>query len=248
MRVLMAELDNDSALGMARWLRATSMTVQRCTTASEMLDYLRSYAYGLVIIAAGSDERTLSAMVRDVRLARVPTPVLVVTSSALAEMKADALEAGADDVLTLPIHRDEFVARVRAIVRRANGHADTVLRAGSLEVRLGAREARVNGKRIRLTAMEFSVLQLLMLRRGMVLSREAFLNHLYGGVDEPEAKVIGVFMCNLRRKLAACGDHPEIETIRGEGYVLREPSAPPHDVGLPFGVAGAGKEGSRVPN
>jgi two-component system cell cycle response regulator CtrA len=136
--------------------------------------------------------------------------------------KVKAFEAGVDDYLTTPIERDEFLARIRAIIRRANGFAEPVLRAGSIEVELGAREARVHGRSVRLTAMEFSVLELLLLRRGMVLSKETFLNHLYGGMDEPDAKIIDVFVCKLRRKLADAGGPAAIETVRGRGYVLRE--------------------------
>jgi two-component system cell cycle response regulator CtrA len=133
-----------------------------------------------------------------------------------------SFETGADDYLVKPFDREELLARMRAIVRRAKGFAEPTLRVGPIELRLGAREVTVNGKPVHLTGKEFSILELLVLRRGMVLSKEAFLNHLYGGMDEPEIKIIDVFVCKLRKKLAEASGEQLIGTVWGRGYVLRD--------------------------
>jgi two-component system cell cycle response regulator CtrA len=118
-----------------------------------------------------------------------------------------------------------LVARIHAIVRRSKGHAQSVVQSGDLLVNLDAKTTEVNGTRVYLTGKEYQVLELLSLRKGMTISKEMFLNHLYGGMDEPELKIIDVFICKLRKKLAtASGGKDYIETVWGRGYMLREPT------------------------
>ncbi|WP_439578554.1 response regulator transcription factor [Elioraea sp.] len=227
MRALLVEHQATNARTLAAWLRGGNIHAQPTGDADDAIGFLRAYRYDIAIIGGLPAHGNAARLVRQVRLLQIGTPAVIVSPLADRSAKVEAFEAGVDDYLTTPIERDEFLARIRAIIRRANGFAEPVLRAGPIEVELGAREARVHGRTVRLTAMEFSVLELLLLRRGLVLTKEAFLNHLYGGMDEPDAKIIDVFVCKLRRKLAEAGSAAAIETVRGRGYVLREaPSRP----------------------
>jgi two-component system cell cycle response regulator CtrA len=158
------------------------------------------------------------------RAARVHTPILILSGLGELDHKIKGLGFGADDFLTKPFDRRELVARIQAIVRRAKGHAESVIRTGKLVVNLDARVASVDDRPLHLTGKEYGILELLSLRKGTTLTKEMFLNHLYGGMDEPELKIIDVFVCKLRKKLAqATGGAHYIDTVWGRGYVLRDP-------------------------
>jgi len=140
------------------------------------------------------------------------------------DSKVRSFGFGADDYVTKPFHREELVARIHAVVRRSKGHSQSVIRTGKLAVNLDAKTVEVDGARVHLTGKEYAMLELLSLRKGTTLTKEMFLNHLYGGMDEPELKIIDVFICKLRKKLSmACDGENYIETVWGRGYVLREP-------------------------
>jgi len=145
----------------------------------------------------------------------------------VANDRVDNRERGAcgGDRATKPFHKDELVARIHAIVRRSRGHAQSVIESDDLVVNLDTKTAAVNGARVHLTGKEYQMLELLSLRKGTTLSKEMFLNHLYGGMDEPGLKIIDVFMCKLRKKLANASNGKDyIETVWGRGYVLRHPT------------------------
>jgi two-component system cell cycle response regulator CtrA len=126
--------------------------------------------------------------------------------------------------MTKPFHKDELVARIHAIVRRSRGHAQSVINTDDLCVNLDSKSVEINGSRVHLTSKEYQMVELLAMRKGSTLTKEMFLSHLYGGMDEPEMKIIDVFICKLRKKLAnASGGKNYIETVWGRGYVLREP-------------------------
>jgi two-component system cell cycle response regulator CtrA len=155
----------------------------------------------------------------------VETPILILSGSDDTESKLKGFGFGADDYLTKPFHREELVARIHAIIRRSKGHSQSVIRTGSVSVNLDAKTVEVEGKTVHLTGKEYQMLELLSLRKGTTLTKEMFLNHLYGGMDEPELKIIDVFICKLRKKLAeATGGQNYIETVWGRGYVLRDPA------------------------
>ena len=164
-------------------------------------------------------------VLRQLRLGRVNTPVMILSGSSEVDTKVKTLGGGADDYMTKPFHKDELVARIHAIVRRSKGHAQSVIQTGDLVVNLDTKTVEVGGQRVHLTGKEYQMLELLSLRKGTTLTKEMFLNHLYGGMDEPELKIIDVFICKLRKKLAnASNGKNYIETVWGRGYVLREPS------------------------
>src|SRR3954451_23431802 len=124
--------------------------------------------------------------------------------------------------LTKPFLREELVARIHAVVRRSAEEAEAVVRCGDLTVRLGMKRAEIARKPVPLTGKEYAVLELMAMRPGVAITKQMFLNAIYGGMDEPELKIIDVFICKLRNKLAdASGGKSYIETIRGHGYLMR---------------------------
>jgi two-component system, cell cycle response regulator CtrA len=164
-------------------------------------------------------------VLRSLRVSKVKTPILILSGLAGIENVVSGLGFGADDYMTKPFHKDELVARIHAIVRRSKGHAQSVVQTGDLVVNLDAKTVEVGGARVHLTGKEYQMLELLSLRKGSTLTKEMFLNNLYGGMDEPEIKIIDVFICKLRKKLANASDGKDyIETVWGRGYVLREPT------------------------
>jgi len=165
-------------------------------------------------------------VLKKLRVAKVETPILILSGMSEPDDKVRGLGFGADDYMTKPFDKRELVARIHAIVRRSKGHSQSIIKTGKLTVNLDSRAVEVEGQRLHLTGKEYAMLELLSLRKGTTLTKEMFLNHLYGGMDEPELKIIDVFICKLRKKLAnATGGENYIETVCGRGYVLRDPPA-----------------------
>ena len=153
----------------------------------------------------------------------MPAPILVISGNSRVDDRITALGAGADGYLTKPFDRYELLAHLEAILRRTHGHASAQIRAGNMMIDLNKNHATIDEKPVNLTQKEYQILHLLGMRKGAILSKEVFLGHLYGGIDEPESKIIDVFMCKLRRKLADAGaTGVVIDTIWGQGYILRE--------------------------
>nr|WP_304611176.1 response regulator transcription factor [Paracoccus sp. S-4012] len=221
----MVEDDPNTARSIELMLTHASFNVFRTDMGEEGIDLARLYDYDLILLDLDLPDMHGMEVLRQLRLSRVHTPVLILTGSDDTESKLKGFGFGADDYMTKPFHRDELVARIQAIIRRSKGHAQAVIRTGRLTVNIDARSVEVEGRPVNLTGKEYQILELLSLRKGTTLTKEMFLNHLYGGMDEPELKIIDVFICKLRKKLAqALGGESHIETVWGRGYVLRDPS------------------------
>ncbi len=191
----------------------------------EGVDLGKVYDHDIILLDVNLPDMSGFEVLRSLRVSKVKTPILILSGLAGTEDKVKGLGIGADDYLTKPFHRNELVARIRAIVRRSKGHAQPVIQTGELVINLDTRTVEVSGNRVHLTVKEYQMLELLSLRKGTPLTKEMFLNHLYSGLDEPEPKIIDVFICKLRRKLAnASNGKIFIETVWGRGHVLRDAS------------------------
>ena len=224
MRVLLVEDDLTAARGVAMMLKGGNAVVDHAESGEEALELVRHYDYDLMVLDLMLPDLEGYEVVRRMRLSRNHTPVLVLSGLTRPEAKVKALGLGADDFMTKPFDRSELLARVQAVVRRSKGFSQPKLRVGPMQLNLDSREVTVNDQQVHLTGKEYAILELLVLRKGMVLTKEAFLNHLYGGMDEPEMKIIDVFVCKLRKKLAQAGGEHLIGTVWGRGYMIREPA------------------------
>ena len=223
MRVLLIEDDSATAQSIQLMLTAEKFNVYTTTLGEEGLGLGKLYEYDIIILDLTLPDMSGYDLLRSLRISKVRTPVLVLSGLASIEDKTKGLGLGADDYMTKPFHRDELVARIHAIVRRSKGHAQSVIRVGELAVNVGNKTAEINGDRVHLTRKEYQMLELLGLREGRPVTKEQFLQHVYGGIDEPEQKIIDVFICKIRKKLAnASGGKNYIETLWGRGYVLRD--------------------------
>ncbi len=224
-RVLLIEDDTGIAQSIELMLKAEDIYVYRTDLGEEGVDLGKIYDYDIILLDLNLPDMSGYEVLRSLRSAKVITPVLILSGLAGVEDKIRALGLGADDYLPKPFHRDELVARIHALVRRTRGHAQSVIVVGDLRIDLAARIVEIHGQKVHLTGKEFQILALLALREGSTLTKETFLNHLYGDLDEPDAKIIDVFICKLRKKLAyASGGLEYIETVWGRGYALREPA------------------------
>jgi two-component system cell cycle response regulator CtrA len=226
MRILLVEDDPSTAQAITAMLRKEDWVIDSTDLGEDGLDLGKIYDYDLIILDLMLPDMDGMDVIRQLRSSKIATPVLILSGLAEADKKVQGFGVGADDYLTKPFNRDELIARIQAIVRRSKGHAQPKVQVGRLSVNLEARTAEVDDAPLHLTGKEYGILELLALRKGTTLTKEQFLNHLYGGMDEPELKIIDVFICKLRKKLAtATGGESYIETVWGRGYVLRESEA-----------------------
>ena len=224
MRVLIVEDDPVTAQSLQMMLESENMVVDSTDLGEDGLEIGKLYDYDIIILDLMLPDIDGIEVLRRLRDARVETPVLILSGLTEPDDKVRGLGTGADDYLTKPFNKAELMARIQAIVRRSKGHAQSVIHTGKLSVNMDAHTVEVGGHPVHLTGKEYGILELLSLRKGTTLTKEMFLNHLYGGMDEPELKIIDVFICKLRKKLSnATAGENYIETIWGRGYVLRDP-------------------------
>ena len=225
MRVLLIEDDSATAQSVQLMLKSEGFNVYTTDLGEEGIDLGKIYDYDIILLDLNLPDMSGFDVLRKLRISKVRSPILILSGLAGIEDKIKGLGFGADDYMTKPFHRDELVARIHAIVRRSKGHAQSLINTDDLCVNLHSKTVEINGARVYLTGKEYQMLELLALRKGTTLTKEMFLSHLYGGMDEPEMKIVDVFICKLRKKLAsASGGKDYIETIWGRGYVMREPS------------------------
>ncbi|MCW0180690.1 response regulator transcription factor CtrA [Zavarzinia sp.] len=223
MRVLLIEDDPQISKSIELILGAEGLNVYTTDLGEEGLDLGKLYDYDIILLDLNLPDMSGFDVLKKLRASRVTTPILILTGIGGLDSKVKGLGFGADDYVTKPFHREELVARIHAIVRRSKGHSQSQITTGRMTVNLDAKTVEVDAKPVHLTGKEYSMLELLSLRKGTTLTKEMFLNHLYGGMDEPELKIIDVFICKLRKKLTqATGGENYIETVWGRGYVLRE--------------------------
>ncbi|MFO7806073.1 MAG: response regulator transcription factor [Paracoccaceae bacterium] len=224
MRVLLVEDDPTTAKSIELMLGHANLNVYATDTGEEGVELAKLYDYDLILLDLNLPDMNGHDVLRQLRMARIDTPILILSGEDDTENKLKGFGFGADDYLTKPFHREELVARILAIIRRSKGHAQSIIKTGAICVNLDAKTVEVDGQPVHLTGKEYQMLELLSLRKGTTLTKEMFLNHLYGGMDEPELKIIDVFICKLRKKLSeATGGNNFIETVWGRGYVLRDP-------------------------
>ena len=226
MRVLLIEDDSATAQSIELMLKSESFNVYTTDLGEEGVDLGKLYDYDIILLDLNLPDMSGYEVLRTLRVSKVKTPILILSGIAGIEDKVKGLGFGADDYMTKPFHKDELVARIHAIVRRSQGHAQSVVQTGDLIVNFDTKMVELKQIRVHLTSKEYQVLELLSLRKGTTITKEMLLNHLYGGMDEPEAKIIDVFICKLRKKLAGASNGKHyIDTIWGQGFVLREPDA-----------------------
>jgi two-component system, cell cycle response regulator CtrA len=222
MRVLLIEDDASTAQSIELMLKG--FNVYTTDLGEEGVDLGKLYDHDIILLDLNLPDMSGFEVLRSLRVAKVKTPILILSGLAGIEDKVKGLGIGADDYLTKPFQKGELVARIHSIVRRSRGHAQSVIQIGELVVNLDTKTVEVNSARVHLTGKEYQMLELLSLRKGTPLSKEMFLNHLYGGIDEPEVKIIDVFICKLRKKLANASNGKNfVETLWGRGHVLRDP-------------------------
>ena len=224
MRVLLVEDDPTTSKSIEMMLSSAGMVLDVTDLGEDGLEIGKLYDYDIIVLDLMLPDIDGYEVLRRLRSAKVETPVLILSGLTESEQKVKGLGTGADDYLTKPFNKNELVARIHAIVRRSKGHSESIIRTGKLSVNLDGRTVEVDDKPVHLTGKEYGIMELLSLRKGTTLTKEMFLNHLYNGMDEPELKIIDVFVCKLRKKLAAVSDEEVyIHTVWGRGYVLRDP-------------------------
>jgi two-component system, cell cycle response regulator CtrA len=224
-RVLLVEDDAATAKSIELMLKSEGCVIDTTDLGQDGLECGKLYDYDIIVLDLMLPDINGYEVIKRFRAARVNTPLLILSGLNEATDKIKALGFGADDYLTKPFDKGELMARVSAIVRRSKGHAQPIITIGNrLTLNLETQSAYMDGQMLSLSNKEYKILELLCLRKGVTLTKEMFLNHLYGGLDEPELKIVDVFVCKLRKKLAqAAGGDKYIETVWGRGYVMRDP-------------------------
>jgi two-component system cell cycle response regulator CtrA len=225
MRILLIEDDTSTAKSIELSLAAEGIVCDIATKGEEGLEFVKIYEYDIIILDMMLPDISGFEILRELRKANVKTPVMILSGLTGSDSKVKGLGIGADDYVTKPFNRGELIARLQAIVRRSKGASSSKLKVGKISLDMETRSAEINGNPFPITSKEYGILELLMLRKGTPIKKETFISHLYGGIDEPEIKIIDVFVCKLRKKIEdATGGENYIETLWGRGYVIKDPS------------------------
>jgi two-component system cell cycle response regulator CtrA len=224
MRLLVIEDDPTVAESIELMVRSEGMEAQTTDLGQDGLDLGSVFLYDLILLDLNLPDMSGFDVLRSLRFGKIKTPVLILSGLNGTEHKVKGLGLGADDYLTKPFQSDELIARIRAILRRSGDQVESVIRCGDLTLKLDQKRAEMGRRDLGLTTKEYQILELLGMRQGTPITKDMFLGHLYGGMDEPDQKIIDVFICKLRKKLMqASGGRDYIDTIWGRGYALRDP-------------------------
>lgn len=224
MRLLLVEDDPSTSRSIELALAAEGVVCDTAGLGEEGVELAKLYDYDVIILDMMLPDIDGFEVLRRFRAMNIKTPVLILSGLTGSDSKVKGLGIGADDYVTKPFNRGELVARIQAVVRRSKGYSESILRVGKLALNMEDRTLNVDNKEVHLTSKEYGILELLMMRKDSPIKKEVFLNHLYGGIDEPDLKIIDVFICKLRKKLMdASGGHNYIETLWGRGYIMRDP-------------------------
>ena len=225
MRVLLVEDDAVASHGTALILRSKGVTCDQVDTGEGAFDLVRNHKYEVVLLDLLLPDMDGYEVVRRMRAAAIETPVMIVSGLVRPEARVRGLDLGADEYLTKPFHHAEFFARMQAVIRRSKAYVPPTLRVGSARLNVNSSEVQIGDNKVCLTPKECAILELMFVRKGTLVSKKTFIDHLYGGMDEPGMKIVDVFVCKLRRKLSAAGADGLISTVSGRGYMICEPDS-----------------------
>ena len=230
MRILLIEDDVPTSKGIESLLKKEGVIVDSTSFGQYGIEVGKIYDYDGIVLDLILPDIDGVEVIKKLRSSNIKTPVIVLSGLSECKDKVDCLNMGADDYITKPFEGKELVSRIQAVIRRSKGHADSVIKIGRMTVNLQNRHVNIDNKVLHLTGKEYSILELLCLRKGATLTKDMFLNHLYGGMDEPELKIIDVFVCKLRKKLMdALGGECYIETVWGRGYTIKDVDQSPSE-------------------
>lgn len=224
MRILLIEDDHASAQAIELMLKSENHTVHTTDLGEEGIGLAKRNDYDLILLDLNLPDMSGFDVLRDIRSANITTPIIIESGTRNVDAKARALDGGADDYMTKPLEKDELLMRCAAVVRRAKGDVASTIITGNISLNLDSKTVLVNGYSIHLTEKEYQILELFSQRKGSTLTKEMILDHLYVGKLEPELKIIDVFVCRIRKKLAAANDGKHhIDTVWGRGYIMNDP-------------------------
>jgi heavy metal response regulator len=221
MRILVVEDERKVASFIRQGLQEEGYTVEVAHDGTTALDLVEGPPFDLMVLDVMLPRMDGFALLKAVRSRSVPTPVLMLTARDSVADRVKGLDLGADDYLTKPFSFDEFLARVRALLRRASGQREPVLRVDDLTLDPATRDVSRGGRRINLTAREYALLDYFLRNRGRVLTRPMLAEHVWGLGFDAESNIIDVYVGYLRRKVDGAGERRLIHTMRGAGYVLK---------------------------
>jgi two-component system cell cycle response regulator CtrA len=220
------------------FLRSRLAIVDETNDSEEVLDLIKFYEYDAILLRLSEERLGETEIIRKLRLAKVRAPIVAIARSMTEGARLRVLQAGADDLIVNALSHEEVFMKIQNLIRRSRGFQDSSLCIGSVEINMNAKKIFAKGKPVTLTKKEYQIAEILALRKGAVLSKEAILDHLYGGLDEPNPKIIDVFICKIRKKLQLMGVNDFIETNWGRGYMVidhrQEASAPAPQIAVPL--------------
>lgn len=214
------QLDNRDVL--TAFFKSKLAVVDETADLEEALDLTRFYEYDAVLVRVTDTRPTEIELLRRLRISGLRCPVIAFAQILSESTRLRILETGIDDLIISAISHEEIFLRVQNQVRRSRGFQNSALSIGNVEINMNAKKIFVAGQEIALTKKEYQIAEILALRKGCVLSKEAILDHLYGGLDEPNPKIIDVFICKIRKKLLSAGADDLIQTNWGRGYMIVE--------------------------
>jgi two-component system response regulator PhoP len=223
MRALIIEDDPALREQLTQRLRAEGFAVDGAADGVEGLYLATEYPIDIALVDLGLPELSGIEVIRGARRAERRFPILIFTARDRWQDKVEGLEAGADDYLVKPFHMEELMARMRALLRRSGGWAQSTLQCGPISLETASQQVTLEDAPVELTAYEYKVLEYLMLHAGEVVSKSALTEHIYEDDADRDSNVIEVFVRRLRNKLDPQGSLKPIETLRGRGYRLALP-------------------------
>ncbi len=223
MYILVIEDDKVVGENICLILRKEGMKCEMACSGKSALELIKLYEYDLIILDLMLPDIQGLDILKQIRNLNIMTPVLVLSGLSASDTKVECLSVGADDYIVKPYERKELVARVKAIVRRSKGLAKHAITIGDMHILMDKKEVYIQDTLLDLTTMEYELLELLALNKGRTLGKESLINQLYGGIDEPEPKVMDVFVCKIRRKMQKITDKDYIKTVWGRGYTIDTP-------------------------